>query len=220
MKIIMLNPCRLLKSTAIAIIALGASGICQAVYAEVSANVGVVSQYHFRGIQQTTGASASVGLDYEEEGFYLGTWAADVSDGLEVDIYAGYGFELDSGLSLGVGGTSYQYTGDFDSAYNEVNLSAGYGKFSFAYSVGKWDGVVGNESATESDYTILTISFEHNGFTGTFGSYGDEANGEYFDLVYGTEIGSFDVGIGILISGSDLDDDESLYFSFGKSFEF
>ncbi|MBV1909086.1 MAG: TorF family putative porin [Kangiellaceae bacterium] len=187
--------------------------------AELSANLGVVSQYHFRGIQQTTGASTSAGIDYEKDGFSLGAWTADVDDGLEIDFYGSYGIELDGGISLGFGATSYQYTGDFDSAYNEINLSADYGSFSLGYNIGQWDGVVGNESATESDYTILTVGFEHKGFAGEIGIYGDEADGEYFDLSYGTTIGGFDVGLGLIVSGSDLDDDESLYLSFGKTFD-
>lgn len=195
-------------------------GTIQSINAEVSSNVGVVSQYHYRGIQQTTSASTSAGVDFENGGFSLGTWVADVSDGLEVDVYGSYSFELENGFSFGVGATTYQYTGDFDSAYNEINLSAGFSSFSLGYSIGKWDGVVGNKSATEADYTILTAAFEHKGFTGTIGVYGDEFEGEYFDLSYATEIGGFEVGIGLLISGSDLDDDESLYFSFGKSFDF
>ncbi|MFT4938055.1 MAG: hypothetical protein ACI88A_001078 [Paraglaciecola sp.] len=210
---------KIVKITAIAAAVLAASGVSQLAYAEVSANVGMVSQYHFRGIQQTSGASASAGLDYENNGFYAGTWAADVDDGLEVDLYGGYGIELDSGISLGFGVTTYQYTGDFDSAYNEINLSAGYGLFSVGYSVGKWDGVVGDEAATEGDYAILTLTIEKDGFSGTFGSYGKDAEGEYFDLAYGTEIGGFDVGVGILFSGSDLNDDESMYFSLSKSFD-
>ena len=185
--------------------------------AETSANVGVVSQYHFRGIQQTAGASASAGIDYEDGAFSIGTWAADVSDGLEIDVYGSVGWALENGLSLGVGATTYQYTGDFDSAYNEINLSAGYSIYSLAYSIGKWDGEVGNRDATENNYTILTAAIEHSGFTATVGIYGDDAEGEYFDLSYGTEIGGFDVGVGLLISGNDLDDDESLYFSFSKS---
>ena len=32
-----------------------------------------------------------MGADYENGGFYIGTWAADVGDGLEVDYYFGYG---------------------------------------------------------------------------------------------------------------------------------
>ncbi len=213
----LLNTETFLKVTALTVL-LSTSFSSQIVMADVSANVGVVSQYHFRGIQQTASASASAGLDYEEGSFSVGTWAADVSDGLEVDFYGSYGVELDNGVSLSIGATTYQYTGDFDSAYNEVNFGAGFGKFSLGYSVGSWDGVVGNEAATESDYTILTLAFEHKGFTTTFGTYGDESEGEYLDVVYGTEIGGFDVGVGLLISGSDLDDDESLYFSFGKSF--
>ncbi|MGS2721646.1 TorF family putative porin [Paraglaciecola aestuariivivens] len=210
-----------LKFAALAASLLTATGVSQNALAEgsVSANIGFVSQYHFRGIQQTAGSSASAGLDYENEGFYIGTWAADVADGLEVDLYAGYGVELDSGISLGLGVTTYQYTGDFDSAYNEVNLSAGYGIFSLGYSQGKWDGVVGDEAATEGDYSILTITLEKNGFSGTFGTYSQDAEGEYFELGYGTEIGGFDVGIGAVFSGSDLDDDEAMYFSISKSFD-
>lgn len=210
-----------LKFTTLAAAILAASSFSQVSHAEgsVSANIGYVSQYHFRGIQQTGGGSASAGLDYENGGFYLGTWAADVADGLEVDLYGGYGVELESGLSLGVGVTTYQYTGDFDSAYNEVNLSAGYGMLSVGYSVGKWDGVVGDEAATEGDYSILTVSLEKDGFSGTFGTYGQDSDGEYFEVAYGTEIGGFDVGVGVIFSGSDLDDDEAMYFSLSKSFD-
>jgi len=210
-----------LKITAIAAAVLAASSFSQVALAEgsVSANIGYVSQYHYRGIQQTDAGSASAGLDYENGGFYIGTWAADVADGIEVDLYGGYGIELDSGLSLGLGVTTYQYTGNFDTAYNEVNLSAGYGLFSVGYSQGKWDGVVGDEAATEGDYSILTISIESNGFSGTFGTYGQDAEGDYFDVAYGTEIGGFDVGIGVLFSGSDLNDNESMYFSLSKSFD-
>lgn len=210
---------RILKPIALTAALVSSFTFSEQATAEVSANVGVVSQYHFRGIQQTAGASASAGLDYEQGGFSLGTWAADVDDGLEVDFYGSYGFELDSGLTLGVGATSYQYTGDFDSAYNEINLTAGFGAFSLGYNIGQWDGEVGNESATESDYTVLTLGFEHNGFSGVVGIYGDEAEGEYFDFAYGTEIGGFDVSVGLLVSGSDLNDDESMYFSFGKTFD-
>ena len=210
-----------LKITALSAAVLAAFSVSQVALAEgsVSANVGYVSEYHFRGIQQTTSGSASAGLDYENGGFYLGTWAADVAEGLEIDFYGGYGIELESGLSLGIGATTYQYTGDFDSAYNEVNLSAGFGMFSLEYSVGSWDGVDGEEATTEADYTFTGISVEHNGFSGTFGSWGDEFSGEYFEVGYGTEIGGFDVGLGVIFSGSDLDDDEAMYFSLSKSFD-
>jgi uncharacterized protein (TIGR02001 family) len=195
------------------------SGLDNQASAELTTNVGVVSQYHFRGIQQTGGSSTSAGIDYASGAFSVGTWAADVQDGLEVDLYGNYNFELDSGVSFDIGATTYQYTGDFDSAYNELNLGASYGVFSVGYAIGQWDGVVGDEAATESDYTVLTLGFEHNGFSGTVGVYGDDAEGEYVELGYATVIGEFDVGVGLVVSGSDLDDDEALFFSFNKTFE-
>ena len=164
----------------------------------------MVSVYHCRGIQQTQFASASAGVDYEKGGFYAGSWAAEVEDGLEVDFYAGYGIELDNGLALGLGATTYQYTGDFDSAYNELNFSAGMGMFSLEYSVGTWDGPVGAE--VEEDYDFIGLSFENNGFSATVGSWGKDFSGEYVELGYGTSVGEFDVGVGLVMSGSDLDD--------------
>lgn len=202
------------------LVLLAAAGLSQSTFAEVSTNIGVVSQYHFRGIQQTQGASTSAGVDYENAGFSVGSWTADVDDGLEVDYYGAYSFAMDNGLSIDIGGTSYQYTGTFDSAYNEINLSAAFGGFKIAYSDGKWDGELGNEAATAANYTITIISYEKNGFTGTYGKYGDQTVGDYFDISYATTIGEFDVGVGLLVSGKDLNDDESLYFSFGKTFKF
>ncbi len=195
---------------------LSTSLLSTSVLADWSANVGVVSDYHFRGIQQTESASASAGVDYEQSGFYAGAWTAEVEDGLEVDFYAGYGIELDSGLALGLGATTYQYTGDFDSAYNELNFSAGMGMFSLEYSVGTWDGPV--DAEVDADYDFIGLSFAQAGFNATVGSWGKDFNGNYVEVGYGFEVGSFDVGVGLVISGSALDDSESLYFSLGKSF--
>src|SRR5690606_12173912 len=93
--------------------------------ADWSANLGFASDYYYRGIFQAT-SSASGGIDFEKNGFYAGTWAADVKDGLEVDGYFGYGGEI-GGASYGIGFTGYYYTGDFDDTYQEINLSTGYG---------------------------------------------------------------------------------------------
>ena len=208
------------KRAALATTILAATMASQTAMAGWSANIGVVSDYHFRGIQQTESASTSPGVDYAaDSGFYVGAWTADVEDGLEVDLYGGYGVELDNGITLDANFTTYQYTGDFDSAYNEVGVSAGYGLFSVGYVQGKWDGVVGNEDATEGDYSLVTLSLASGNWSATVGSYGKDSEGEYGEVAYGTEIGGFDVGVGLVISGSDLDDNESMYFSISKSFE-
>ena len=60
----------------------------------LGAGIDIANDYYFRGIFQNS-SSASGGLDYEQNGFYAGTWTADVGDGLEVDGYFGYGGEID-----------------------------------------------------------------------------------------------------------------------------
>ncbi len=58
--------------------------VTSAAQADWSANLGFASEYYYRGIFQES-TSANGGLDYSNGGFYAGTWAADVGDGLEVD---------------------------------------------------------------------------------------------------------------------------------------
>ncbi|MGB0936773.1 MAG: TorF family putative porin [Colwellia sp.] len=186
----------------------------------LSANVAVVSQYFFRGIAQTDSASASAGLDYELGNFSVGTWVADVSDGLEVDFYGSYGFEFDGGFGLSAGFTSYQYTGDFDTSYNEINLGASFSFVSVTYNV----GVHEVEGASDSDYDFITVTGEYEGFYATYGSWGQDFDGDYFELGYGTSVSGFDIGVAAIINSKELDvegaaeGDESLVFSIAKSF--
>lgn len=190
--------------------------------AQLSANIGWASEYYFRGIKQKT-SSASAGIDYEAAGFYVGSWAADVGDGLEVDGYFGYGIETDQGLSAGVGFTGYYYTGEFDDTYEELNFNLGYGIFGLAYSVGTYEGF-GNEQ----DYDFLALSFGlDNGWYGTFGAFGDEFDGEYLELGWGTSLSDIDIGIAGIFSSEELsdqlddngnpDDSQAIVFSIGKS---
>ena len=66
---------------------------------------------------------------------YIGMWGADVSDAQEqasseIDLYAGYNFELMS-IPMYVGVTGYYYTDNFDQDYEEVNFGGDFGMFSF-----------------------------------------------------------------------------------------
>nr|WP_136251418.1 TorF family putative porin [Ningiella ruwaisensis] len=180
-----------------------------------SANAGLMTEYHFRGIVQNSTATANGGVDVELGGFYGGVWAADVEDGLEIDVYGGYGFEFENGLSLGAGLTTYQYTGDFDTEYNEINLSAGYGFLSVEYTLGERDG----EGDPDDSYTFTGITAEHAGFYATVGIFGGDYEGNYGEVGYGTSIEGFDVGVAFIKSDSDLDNDESIYFTISKSFD-
>ncbi|MBA6391022.1 hypothetical protein H4J38_09570 [Colwellia sp. BRX10-3] len=183
----------------------------------LSTNVGVVSQYIFRGIVQTDTASASAGVDYENSGFYVGAWAADVQEGLEVDVYGGYAGEFDGGIGYSLGFTTYQYTGDFDTSYNEVNLGLSYGMFSLSYNVGEWEV----EAGADQDYDFLSATVEHEGFYATYGTWGDDFDGDYLEAGYSTEVSGFDVGIAVVANSKELsgsERDENLVFSIGTSF--
>lgn len=189
----------------------------------LSANAGVVSQYFFRGIAQTTTASASAGLDYEKGNISVGTWVADVQDGIEIDFYGAYNFETDGALGLSAGFTSYQYTGDFDSAYNEINLGLSFNIFSLSYNLGKHseDKDLG---IADSDYDFLSLTVEdESGLYATYGTWGKDFDGDYIELGYSTSIGDFDLGIALISNSDELDvetgkGEESLVLSLGASF--
>lgn len=168
--------------------------------AEVSGNIGFVSDYIFRGIYQAA-SSGSGGVDYaHDSGFYVGTWVADVDDGLETDLYFGYGSDVGE-FSWGVGFTGYYYTDLFDNTYEEVNLGIGYSFVSLDVAIGGYDDP--NPLAAD-DYTFASLTFEvPNGPYFTFGSWGDEFTGDYVEVGYGFEWHGFDLSIA-LINSDDL----------------
>lgn len=181
--------------------------------AELTANVGWSSEYIYRGIPQKT-SSASAGMDLGVAGAYLGTWAADVGDGAEVDLYGGYVFEAGD-LRLGAGGTGYFYTGGFDDTYVEGNLTAGYGPLGVELSVGQWD------VEPAQDYWFLGVTAEHAGLYGTFGTFGSDFEGEYVEAGYGFTAAELDVGVAWVYGTDSLlgDDDHNLTLSVGRSFD-
>ncbi len=212
------------KILALALLASGAMVTTNAAYADISYNIGYASEYHFRGILQKN-SSASAGVDFEEGGFYVGTWAADVGDGLETDLYFGYGIETEEGFSASLGFTGYYYTGEFDDTYQEINLNLGYSLFSLEYSVGEYD----NFDGPDLDYDFLAGTVElENGLYATYGTFGDDFDGDYVELGWGTTISEIDFGIGFVLASDEisdqLDDDgdatesESLVFTIGKTF--
>lgn len=202
-------------STAVVLPMLSLSGSAQA---EVSANLGMMSDYFYRGVFQAD-AVANGGVDFEQNGFYVGTWAADVDDGLEIDVYGGYGFEADNGLSVSAGLTGYYYTGDFDDTYQELNLGLGFKNISVDYAIGEYD----NFDGPTQDYDFLSVTGEYNGFYAVYGTFGKDADGDYFEVGYGTSVGEFDLSGAIIANDKKLSNtnqsDESFVLSISKSFD-
>lgn len=142
-------------SKAIAIASLAT--VATAANAEVSVTGGVMSDYVFRGISQSTG-SGYAAVDFEESGFYAGVWGADVGNALEVDLYLGYGIELDSGFSVSGGFTRYEYTSNranADLSQDEFNVNFGMAGFGLGYVLGS-----NNLDAGDQDYDVITLTYD------------------------------------------------------------
>jgi uncharacterized protein (TIGR02001 family) len=198
-----------------------AAASAPAMAVDLSANIGYNSQYIFRGIPQKN-SSAMGGLDLEAGGFYLGTWGADVGDGLEIDYYGGYGFDLGP-MSFGVGGTLYTYTGDFDDNYQEVNLSAGWSILTFDAAIGTYD----NFDGPTLDYEYYSLTAEYNGFYGRVATFANDFDGTYYEAGYGSTLSVQDTDLldytfSIIYSDSTLLGDKSdtnFVFTLSKSFD-
>jgi uncharacterized protein (TIGR02001 family) len=90
-----------------------------------TSNVNLVSDYRFRGLEQTWGQPAlQGGFDYSHaSGFYAGVWGSNVSGNsypggsLELDLYAGYNGKLGGDFGWTAGAYGYYYPGsDYDKA--------------------------------------------------------------------------------------------------------
>jgi len=190
------------KVSAVAAAIVGALVIPVAVQAqaEVTANAGYVSQYYYRGLLQKT-SSASAGLDVATPVFSAGTWAADVGDGAEVDLYASVGFDLSEAVSLSVGGTGYFYTGQFDDTYLEGNLGIGFGPISIEWSLGQYSNF-----GTDLKYTFIGVTAEQDGLFATVGS--SAYNLEFGDVisdVFDPELAGMYLEAGYGFSAMDMD---------------
>jgi uncharacterized protein (TIGR02001 family) len=146
-----------------------ASGLAHAQQAAsphtLTGNIGFFSQYIFRGLTQTNKEPAlQGGLDYSHaSGFYLGTWASNISwlrDGgaysaggsLEWDFYGGFkgGFGK-TDLTWDLGTLYYWYPGDANTLANPLNPKANTWEL---YGALGWKWVSAKLSYSVSDKTF------------------------------------------------------------------
>ncbi|MDO9196973.1 TorF family putative porin [Rhodoferax sp.] len=151
----------------------------------LSYNVGVTSDYRFRGISQASFDPAlQAGVDFaHKSGFYLGVWGSNVSwikdyagatDGsLEIDLYGGFKGAITKDLGFDVGVITYQYpkntTADVAGLAN-ANTTEIYGALSYAMFTAKYSRSVGNfianANSSGSQYLEVAANFDlGSGFT-------------------------------------------------------
>jgi uncharacterized protein (TIGR02001 family) len=107
----------------------------------LSYNVGAVTDYRFRGIEQSGGRpSYQGGVDFvHKNGIYLGVWAASnvtwikevngaTKGDYEVDFYGGHKGDIAPGLGYDVGFITYQYPGNNSGAASAFAPAGAYSK--------------------------------------------------------------------------------------------
>ena len=130
----------------IPLVTLAAAGLLMSASAvsaqELTANFGATNNYIWRGLTQSINEAAiSGGIDYAaESGFYVGTWASNVSYdsddvySYEHDMYFGFAGETDT-FSWDIGYLYYNYDSNAGFDFGEVYGSIGIGNFSATLSL-------------------------------------------------------------------------------------
>lgn len=146
----------------------------------ITGNVGLYSQYVFRGIAQTNGKPAlQGGLDLgHRSGFYVGTWASNVSwisdavpavsASLEWDLYGGYKGTLPADFGYDLGVLYYYYPGNYTAAPNgyarpdttELYAALTWKFLSLKYSYSVNGKTFGIPDSRGSSYLDLTASYD------------------------------------------------------------
>ena len=185
---------------------------------EISGNVGLSSDYIWRGMTQTSGDLAvSGGFDLSTDmGFYLGTWASNASAGtasMELDVYLGFSGEMAENMTYNVGYISVIYPGndalDFEEAYVGFDI---YG-LSILYSDGQNNGPSYSEVGYSTEAGPGSFSISH-------GSYEDTGDNTLVGYDWG--VGDFTIGFYYYDFEADaagsMSDDDGAYVSIGRSF--
>lgn len=186
-------------------------------------NVGLVSNYIFRGISQSQNKPAiQGGFDYSHSsGLYAGTWASNVSwventamktnNSMEWDFYAGYKGAFADDFTYDVGALYYYYPGDVvpgskNTNSAEVYASLGWKFISLKYShavssnLFGWYNFASNQSTRGSGYWDLSANYDLGEGWGVVGHIGHQtikhlSDASYTDWKLGV---TKDVGVGVV----------------------
>jgi len=188
---------------------------------EISGNVGLSSDYIWRGMTQTNGdAAINGGFDLAtDNGFYFGTWSSNAGGAgsnysMELDVYLGFSGEMgNENMSYDVGYISVIYPGDDSADFEEAYIGFNIYGLSILYSSGQ---------DSSPDYSEIGYSVDAG--PGSFGvSYGEyEDTGDNTLIGYDWGIGNFSLGFYYYDfeakAGSGNADDDGAYIALGTSF--
>jgi uncharacterized protein (TIGR02001 family) len=201
----------------------------------LSFNVGVVSDYRYRGISQSRLKPAvQGGVDYaDKSGFYVGAWGSSikwikdagtltetsgVKGSVEIDLYGGYKGAAGD-VAYDVGFLRYEYSGNNlqNTGYANANTNEVYGAVTYGVITAKYSHAIsnlfGNVDSKNSYYVDLSAALDlGNGYTLTphvgYQKIKNWADGSYTDyaLTLGKDLGNGLSASAALISTNAKDD--------------
>ena len=187
----------------------------------LSANVGLTTDYVFRGISKSDENPAiQGGFDYQDpSGFHAGVWGSNIDfnnpdDGsLELDVYGGYSGEYNK-FSYDVGGIYYAYPGsDSDLNYDffELYLAGGYDFDFMALNAGlnyspEYFGDTGNAFYY---YAGVNVPLQHDfSVSAHVGRQEIDDATDYIDWSLGFGYTYLDFDFGLTYTDTDLDESD------------
>ena len=193
---------------------------------DLSFNVGITTDYIFRGVEQMDeGLAIQGGIDYaHSSGFYAGTWLSSLKNdaSVETDVYLGYSGEIE-GFSYDVGVIDYIY--EDASVFNtwEAYVGVGYGPVGVKYSHTLTD-YFGVDDSEGSGYIEANADFDIGAGFGIGLHVGHQMidnhdDDDYTD--YGITLSKTVAGVDLSLSVTDTDmddDDAKVAFAISKSF--
>ena len=186
----------------------------------ISGNMGLFSEYRFRGISQTYEKPAfQGGFDYSHaSGLYAGNWNSNVSEtlysgaSLEMDFYGGYKKSFGD-IGLDVGAIYYYYPGSDAAGIGKIDNTEVYIGGSWKWLSAKYYYAVSDffsaPDTKGSTYLDLSATFDLGSGWGVVGHYGMQkvkniSTADYNDWKLGV---TKDLGNGWNVSAAYIDTD-------------
>ena len=198
-----------MKTITLITLFVGALAFITNAYASVSGNLGVTTDYLWRGSSQANGTSVSGGLDYAGEGYYAGIWTSSLggSGESETDFYVGTDI---NGFDVGLIAYEYSAAGT-DLDFQEYYVGYNYQGFDLFYAV--------NVDNSDADYFSVSYGLPTiiEGVSSTL-TYGDSGAPDAAGNGTAEDYLQLDIAYGDLtLTVLDTDEGTSTALSYGWS---
>jgi len=221
-----------------AAVALACLPVAAANASELSAEIGLVSDYRYRGLSLSDKKPAIQGsANFEHDsGFYAEAWSStiggpDVEADAELDLTTGYALDISDHLSLDMSGTYYLYLSQPDANYVDGTISLGFTQGRAAARIGlsfapEQKGTEDDEGKESSNsYAFAGASYELEKLSLTLnaelgyeqGAFDEAPDSGKWDWQVGAELKLEPSRIGLSYVGSDVGDEAlvaSLFLEF------